>query len=161
LSSALNPTHPAAGAYSPRMSNAPPHTPPPAAPRAAARALWRMAQAFLTTLFKSFGEPQDIAAAHTLAAREHGPLARWLRAGEALMRRLLFLEAAALLKNDPGLPSPLQGEEPQRAKRVRVRKVHAFYADRPEDWRVSFRCFPSSATRTAAARARTPSLQED
>jgi hypothetical protein len=95
-------------------------------------ALWRIAQAFITTLFNVFGAPEEIAAQDTLTPKSHRLLCDWLRVGEALLRRLLLIEAAHCAK--PNVRPPLR---PQRA---RIRKVVAFDAEHPEEWRVSFRC---------------------
>ncbi|MBC7770848.1 MAG: hypothetical protein H7124_18875, partial [Phycisphaerales bacterium] len=57
--------------------------------------LWRIAEAFLHRLHDLFGAPQDIAAQHTLTRAAHKLMASWLSVGEALLRRLLLIEAAA------------------------------------------------------------------
>jgi hypothetical protein len=67
----------------------------PAPTRHAPIALWRVAQAFLNTLYALFGAPEDVAAEHTLTAKAHRHMAQWLRCAEALLRRLLAIEASA------------------------------------------------------------------
>lgn len=64
-------------------------------------------------------------------------------AGEAFLRRLLFIEALAL-NVDAKLVTP-------RPRTPRQRRPFYFYPDKPDDWRVSFRLLPSarSAGRTA------------
>ena len=61
--------------------------------RHAPLALWRIAQGFINTLYNLFGAPEDLAARHTLMKKERDLVLDWLRAGEALMRRLLLIEA--------------------------------------------------------------------
>ncbi len=104
-----------------------------AAPRVAPLDLWRVAGAFLHTLHMLFGAPEAIAFKHEFTARTHAQLASWLRCAEALMRRLLLIEASAYPKPNT---RPLL-----RPARVRTRKLMSFTAEAPEKWRVSFRCF--------------------
>jgi hypothetical protein len=109
-------------------------------PRTAPLALWRIAQAFLHILHSLFGAPEDVAREHTLTRAAHTLLLSWLRVGEALMRRLLVIEAAVY-------PGALQSNEPgtsHRTPRQRARRTMSFTPDNPEDWRISFRCFSSS-----------------
>lgn len=109
-------------------------------PRTAPLALWRIAEAFLHVLYSLFGAPEDVAREHTLTRAAHTLLLSWLRVGEALMRRLLVIEAAVY-------PGALQSNEPGtscRQPRQRARKLMSFTPENPEDWRVSFRCFSSS-----------------
>lgn len=82
-----------------------------------------------------FGAPGDVAAKHTLTLKVHQLMASWLRCAEAMMRRLLVIEAAAFAKPNT---RPLL-----RAPRKRKRKLMRFFPDAPEQWRVSFRCFSS------------------
>lgn len=104
-----------------------------ASARQAPLALWRIAQAFLATLYALFGAPEDVARRHTLTGKAHGFLAGWLRCAEALMRRLILIEAAAYPRPNT---RPLL-----RPARKRVRKLMGFEAERPEAWRVTFHCF--------------------
>ena len=102
----------------------------------ASLALWRIAEAFLRTLHGLFGDPARVAFQHTFIAKNHALMASWLRCAEALMRRLLLIEASAY---------PKPNTRPLLAKpRKRVRRLVAFYAERPEDWRVNFRVFESA-----------------
>jgi hypothetical protein len=94
--------------------------------------LWAAARALITTIFALFGEPSAIAAQHTHREHERALLLKWLRAGEALMRHLLLIEAAHYAKPNT---RPLL-----RAPGKRTRRLMTFEADKPEDWRVSFRC---------------------
>jgi hypothetical protein len=115
--------------------------------RHAPRALWLIAQNFLNTLYSLFGDPERIAFQHTLTKAAHHLLASWIRCGEALMRRLLLIEAAAYPK--PNTPPLL------RPTRKRARKLIGFDDDKPETWRVSFRCFASPArAKRAPAKAK-------
>lgn len=99
--------------------------------RTAPLALWRVAQAFIQALHALFGAPERVASLHTITAQKHGVLASWLRAGEAMMRRLLLIEASAYPKPNT---RPLLHE-----RHTRVRKLMTFSPDAPEQWRVSFR----------------------
>jgi hypothetical protein len=123
-------------------------------PRHAPIEFWRVALAFITTFFNLFGAPEEIAAGDTLTAKTHAQIVRWLRAGEAYLRRLLLIEAAALT---PNIEKPVLG----RRKTRRVRKLRYFTADKPEQWRVSFRCIvhrniPNQETRRKAERKGEP-----
>lgn len=100
--------------------------------RTAPLALWRAAAAFMHVLAALFGGPGQIAAKHTLTLKAHQLLASWLRAGEAMMRRLLLIEAAAFPKPNT---RPLL-----RTSRKRTRKLMHFFPETPEQWCVSFRC---------------------
>jgi hypothetical protein len=100
--------------------------------RHAPLALWRIAHDFLHTLHMLFGAPEDVAFDHTLTRKQHALLLKWLRAGEALLRRLLLLEAAHYPPQPPRKP---------RAQHKRARVRMSFASDEPEKWRVSFRCF--------------------
>lgn len=105
--------------------------------RTAPIALWRAAEAFMRILYALFENPEDVAHAHTLARKPYRLMASWLRVGEAMMRRLLLIEAAAF----PALNTrPLR-----RALRPRVPQALSFWPDTPEKWRVSLRCFSSPA----------------
>lgn len=99
--------------------------------------LWAAARALITTIFALFGDPAHIAWQHTHRQSERALLLKWLRAGEALMRHLLLIEAAHYAKPNT---RPLL-----REPRTRVRRLVTFEADKPEAWRVSFRCFSSPA----------------
>ena len=85
----------------------------------------------ISTIFALFGGPSAIAAQHTHRKSERTLLLKWLRAGEALMRHLLLIEAAHYAKPNT---RPLL-----RPRRTRVRRMMSFEADKPEEWRVSFR----------------------
>jgi hypothetical protein len=121
----------------------------PSPARIAPLALWRVAQAFLHTLYNLFGAPEDVAREHTFTAKAHEQLASWLRCAEAMLRRLLLIEASAYPKPNTRLASPerSEGGPPLRAPRQRVRKLMLFDADKPEEWRVCFRVFASPTLR--------------
>ncbi|MEZ5973209.1 MAG: hypothetical protein R3C31_15460 [Hyphomonadaceae bacterium] len=116
----------------------------------ASTALWRVAEAFMHILAALFGGPAHVAAQHTLTLKAHQLMASWLRCGEAMMRRLLLIEAAAFAK--PNVRPLL------RAPRSRKRRFGYFYPDAPQDWRVSFRCFQSPTLRPAQRDAGPPSV---
>lgn len=110
--------------------------------------LWRAAGAFLETLFNLFGAPGRLAARHTILGPEHKPILNWLRCAEALMRRLLFIEASHYPK--PNIRPLLH------TKRARKRRTMEFWPDKPEQWRVSFRVFTSADRRLAAGKLARP-----
>jgi hypothetical protein len=110
----------------------------PAPSHAAPIALWRAARELICTIFNLFGEPEEIAADHTLTAKTYHLLLSWLRTGEAMLRHLIFIEAAALNPVSCGPPAS------SRHSSKRERKLMEFFADKPESWRVTFRCFSSS-----------------
>jgi hypothetical protein len=117
--------------------------------RTAPLALWRVAAAFLGVLHTMFGAPETIAAKGVLTHKPYALLLSWLRCGEAMMRRLLLLEAQAFAKPNT---RPLL-----RPARQRVRKAMSFEADAPETWRVSFHCFTDRRRSPRPVRAaRTP-----
>lgn len=102
-------------------------------------ALWQTARDFICVLFNLFGAPEALAAKHTLTAEAHKLILTWLRAGEALMRRLLLVEAAAHAKPNT---RPLL-----KTRRRRVPRLMGFEAEHPEAWRVSFRCLIDAPSR--------------
>jgi hypothetical protein len=105
-----------------------------------------VARAFLNTLHALFGGPERIAFQHTLTKEPYQLLLSWLRCGEAMMRRLLLIEAAA---------HPAPNTRPLlHPKRIRVRKLVGFDADKPETWRVNFRCFAPTDRRLLAGKKR-------
>jgi len=109
--------------------------------RHAPLALWRAAQAVLGVLHMLFGAPETVAAKHTLTGKAHAHMASWLRSAEAMLRRLLLIEASAYPKPNT---RPLL-----HTRRPRTKKLMTFSPDAPEAWRVSFRCFSSPALRQA------------
>jgi hypothetical protein len=90
------------------MTDADQALPPDPDDRQAPLPLWREVRAFLCTLFSVFGEPQELAP-RTLTLKQHQLIAPWIRAGEALLRRFLFLEAAIILKDEGVSPPPARG----------------------------------------------------
>lgn len=97
--------------------------------RSAPDAFWAIAQAFMLTLHALFGNPEDIAQAGPLTRQAHKLLASWLRVGEALMRRVLILEAAACIIHPPRAKT-------QRA--CRTKSAESFDPAAPESWRAPF-----------------------
>jgi hypothetical protein len=109
--------------------------------RTAPLALWRIAQTFLNTLWMLFGGPERVAFQHTHTDKQRAQFLPWLRAGEALMRRLLLIEASAYPKPNT---RPLL-----RPARKRAQRLLGFEDDKPETWRVRFRCFATSNSSAA------------
>lgn len=114
-------------------------------PRHAPRTLWLIAQNFMLALHTLFGAPEDIAASSFLTRSLRRQLAQWLATGEAMLRRLLLIEAAAL----PAMP--VRQTQP-KVHAARKRRIHEFAAAEPETWRVTFRCFPARASTTKSER---------
>lgn len=94
--------------------------------------LWHSARAFFCALHMLFGGPESVADRHTLAHKAYMQLLSWLRVGEAMMRRLIAIEAAAF---------PARAVAKPRTPHKHTRKPVSFFADKPEEWRVAFRCF--------------------
>ncbi len=117
----------------------------PAPIRHAPIALWRVAEAFLHLLHNLFGAPEAVAHRHTLTRKTHALMLEWLKAGEAMMRRLLLLEAAHYPPHPPRKP---------HINRARARQLMSFTPEEPEKWRTSFRCFESQNTRLSRRRAK-------
>lgn len=113
--------------------------------------LWAAARALITTIFALFGDPAHIAWQHTHRQSERALLLKWLRAGEALMRHLLLIEAAHYAKPNT---RPLL-----REPRTRVRRLVTFEADKPEAWRVSFRCLVGDTHASAVRRQSVPTVR--
>lgn len=92
---------------------------------------------FSTSSTTSSASPEDIAAKHTLTRKDHELLSSWLRAAEAMMRRLLMIEAAHVAP-----------ETERKQCRRSVRKTRTVKEATPQiagdasTWRVSFRCAP-------------------
>ena len=114
--------------------------------RTAPIALWRIAEAFLHVLHDLFGAPEDVAARHTLTRAAHALMASWIRVGEALLLRLLMIEAAAIEMIEVTYTyghRSLQAEPTSQSACMSPRSPRTFFADDPESWRVAFRCFSS------------------
>jgi hypothetical protein len=109
-------------------------------------------RAFVCLLFDLFGEPGDIASRGVIGPRGRALMMPWLRAGEAFLRRLLFIEALALAPE-------LRAGSPRARTRAPRRLMH-FFAEKPEDWRVSFRVVPPArrVSRGGRNRLKTPAL---
>ncbi len=123
--------------------NAPLTTDPP--PKTAPLVLWHVAEAFMHMLHALFGDPSQVAFKHTLTLKAHRLMASWLRCGEAMMRRLLLIEAQTFAK--PNIRPLL------RAPRKHVRKLTRVFVETPKKWRVSFRCFITRTLRQAQSDA--------
>ncbi|HYD86397.1 MAG TPA: hypothetical protein VEA80_02880 [Vitreimonas sp.] len=109
---------------------------------------WRIAEWFLRTLHGLFGAPEEIAAQHTLTAKAYKLMAPWFSVGEAILRRLLLIEAAAY-----DAPAP---RRIPRAKRPRKRRLVTFYPDDAASWRVHFRCMPAAERAVGTGAAQRP-----
>jgi hypothetical protein len=79
-----------------------------------------------------FGGPEAVAAKSVLSPGPRALLLSWLRTGEALLRALLVIEAAAYPK--PNTRPPLWPRRP------RTRHLRTFEPEAPHEWRVCFRC---------------------
>lgn len=115
--------------------------------------LWQAARVLIETIFALFGTPEEIAAQHTHTGKQRTLLLIWLRAGEAMLRHLLLIEAAHVAKPNT---RPLL-----RERRKRTRRLMHFTAEKPEDWRVSFRSLHSSPARGGSAARRSRKAKGD
>jgi hypothetical protein len=97
-------------------------TPPPDH-RTAPLALWRIAQTFLHTLHALFGDPSRIAFQHTLTKEPYDLLLSWIRCGEAMMRRLLLIEARRLSQTQHAPAAPPQAQTHTQTRRLRRRQT--------------------------------------
>jgi hypothetical protein len=113
-------------------------------------ALWQAAHALLTALFNLFGAPQDIAAQSTLTKDARTLLLTWLRAAEAIFRRLIFIEASKLSADGP----PPSRRHAGKARIVGTHEPPSFDATDPESWRVSLRCAPADSRRDSSQGSR-------
>lgn len=109
--------------------------------------LWRLAGGLLTYFYHLFGDASRIAALHTVTTKSRALMLTWLRAAEAMLRRLLLIEAAAYA--DESLSA-----KRARKPRVRQKKLVAFDPDASELWRVSFRALDHKRARRRSAVAR-------
>jgi hypothetical protein len=130
-----------------------PSTLPPNPPdiRNAPIALWRSAGHFLRTILGLFGEPQDIAAQHTLTDKAYKLTLSWVRVAEAFVRQLLLIEAAAL---------PRATITP-RARITHTRQRRMVFNDpaTPEAWRLSFHALYGASPPRPRSRAATRTPQ--
>jgi len=116
--------------------------------RAAPLSLWRTMRVVLCLLFDMFGSPADIAERLLLPRRTHALMLPWLRAAEAFLRRLLYIEALALIPDLRAAPA-------SRAPRPRRRRFIEVFPDRPEGWPVHFRAFAAQPRGRKSRAART------
>lgn len=101
--------------------------------------LWRLLRGFIHACVSIFGAPAALAAAPFLARAEHVRVTSWIAMLEALLRRLLYLDAVALA------PSPARAPRPPRPRAAR--SAHAFDPARPESWRAHFVLWPHAGGR--------------
>jgi hypothetical protein len=94
--------------------------------------LWRALRHYFEWLLNVIGDGAAVAHMHTLTRKQRDDVLTWLRPVEALLRRLIFLDAMALPHEAPRAPSV-------RVKRARIRRVVENKPDAPEDWHVRFR----------------------
>ncbi|MFT3728745.1 MAG: hypothetical protein QM759_13055 [Terricaulis sp.] len=95
--------------------------------------LWRCVGEFLETLIVLFGMPGEIAWALVHTAAERKLLLTWLRAAEAMMRRMLLIEASRHLQTNTPSPlsslsplSPAQAQQGQSGQRRQCISFHCF-----------------------------------
>jgi hypothetical protein len=96
--------------------------------------LWEDAKYLLQCLFGLYGRSETIAAVGPVASKTHHEISSWLAAVERIVRRLLIVEAAKLVKS---LPAIVKRANPRTSQREPQR-----FEQDPRDstkWRVSFR----------------------
>ena len=108
--------------------------------RQAPIALWRAAEALITALFNLFGAPEEIAAQRTLTKDARALLLTWLRAAEAIVRRLIFIEASKLTQAGSRASRPVLSVQKSAPEDTRSANSATFDPANPDAWRVSFRC---------------------
>ncbi len=121
---------------------------PETAPRSAPLALWRAARAFVVLLLQTLDAPEHIAQRHVFTQNMHALFCEWLRAGEAIVRQLLLIEAAAL-------PRPGEAPRARESRRAPVGEAAPVQIENAAEWRVSFRCFAGSGAGARMAHMKT------
>lgn len=111
----------------------------------APRDLWAFARTLICDIWNLFGAPQEIARMLGFTSKERAHMLTWLRAGEAVLRHLLLIEAVALMANLPP-PATARASSSARARRIVVHDP-----ENPDGWRLSFRAIPRSLRPTAHA----------
>ena len=98
--------------------------------------LWRALRAHIEQTCTAFGLPSTLARLLWLTRLQHKHICTWLRPLEALLRRLIFIDAYALALTAPDAPPP----EAKARLRLGMPAAFgaAFDADNSESWRVSF-----------------------
>jgi hypothetical protein len=113
----------------PRMKSLHPISDAP--PPERTRALWPSVRFFIETIWALFGGPEVIAALRNMAREDYKLLASWLHKAEALVRKLILIEASeAQIEEKKYKPRPASTREPV---------LRQFFEDEPQLWRVSFR----------------------
>ena len=111
--------------------------------------LWNVLRHYIEQTCIAFGLPASIARRIWLTRTHNQHLLDWLRPLEALLRRLIFLDAIALTPEPP--PAP---EHKTRAKRVMPAAFGAaFDPDNSETWRVNFNLGATADRRPPAGHA--------
>lgn len=97
---------------------------------------WRQVAFFLRHALSLFGDPAALAQKLWLSARDHKQFADYVRAVEAMVRRLIFIAALELSP----ITLPPTPERKYRARLALPTNAGAsFDATKPETWRVSFK----------------------
>ncbi len=125
--------------------------PPETGPRRAPIALWRFAGQMIRDIHDLFGAPEHIASTGALSRALYKQMLHWIGAAEALLRRLLLVEARIILAK--GGASIAKTHRPRRRRKKRL---VVWRPDEPEKWRVTFRAFdtrPQAVKRRAGAPA--------
>jgi hypothetical protein len=107
-------------------------------PKSTAEYLWKVLRYYIEHACVLIGLPTAIAQRVWIARWEYRRLAEILRPLEALLRRLIFLEAAQLPPEQPRV------ETKSRITNMRARCGAAFDPDRSETWAVRFNLDASS-----------------
>ncbi len=112
--------------------------PPERAPRRAPITLWRFARTLIEDMHGLFGPPEHIAAAAYIKRELYRQMLTWIGAAEAFIRRLLFVEARALIAAGALTPSRARKHAPRPKRRIELDPAQ------PQTWRVSFRLLDES-----------------
>lgn len=106
-------------------------------------------ETFFSAFIDLIGDPKTIAYREFVTLHHLRLIRRWLSAGEAFLRQLLLVEASAYPRGEPARP---------RIPRKRQRHLVIHDPEKPEAWRVYFRCFRAKERpRTSGVRNAAPS----
>lgn len=102
---------------------------------------WRELRWLIDQIYGIWGDADRIAGRWRLSLKAHRDLSAWLACAEMLLRRLLYIHAAAI---DPAGIAPKRAASPRPRPEGKAAAAPAWSIDRdrPETWRVSFRLFP-------------------
>jgi hypothetical protein len=121
--------------------------------------LWAVLRHFFGCAQRDIGAPTDIARIALIGPEARKLILDWLAPLEALLRRLLFLNAVAIELPNAQHPNPAKLKAP-KSNAQRPRPSIARDAENPASWPAHFRLAPPSAHRPAPRGAQKPAPRE-